>query len=172
MNNSPLHTKPSLYEVSEIEERSEMPSQGSVLLELLGEVEVVCEGPLQQFKPGFSTQFMERWCQLTPRAFRYYKSQLSSRVLERKPLFLLPRTLITDVRQHHSTPEERQGVFREHRNLFELVLSDSTEQDLTLRPQWSARSECWRHQHLLFSARTREECMQWMKALETTKSTA
>lgn len=159
-------------EVSAIEERSETPSPGSVLLELLGEGEVVCEGPLQQFKPGLTSQFVERWCQLTPRTFRYYKSQWCAKVLERKPLFLLPRNRLSAVRQYRLSAEERQGVFRTHRFLFELVVSESTETELSLRPQWSARAESWEQQHLLFSAKTREESLQWVAAFGTASFSA
>jgi len=160
----------STLEVSAIEERSETPSPGSGLLELLGEV--VCEGPLLQFKPGLTAQFVERWCQLTPRAFRYYKSQWCAKVDERKPLFLLPRSRLAAVRQYRASAAERQGVFRTHRFLFELVVSASTETHLSLRPQWSARAESWEQQRLLFSARTREETLQWIAAFGTASFSA
>lgn len=170
MSTDPAHS--TTLEVSAIEKRSETPSPGSVLLELLEEGEVVCEGPLQQFKPGITSQFVERWCQLTPRTFRYYKSQWCAKVIERKPLFLLPRSRLTVARQYHPSAEERQGVFRTHRFLFELVISESTEQELSLRPQWRAKASSWEQQHLLFSARTKEECMQWVAAFETASFSA
>ena len=39
------------------------------------------EGTLYKFKPGLSTNFVERYVQVSQRAFRYYKDQTATKPL-------------------------------------------------------------------------------------------
>ena len=39
---------------------------------------ILFQGELQKYKPGFSGTFIDRWVQVTNKAFRYFQSKPSS----------------------------------------------------------------------------------------------
>ena len=58
--------------------------------------QVLCEGQLVRFKPGLIPQCIERWCELSNKAFAYFKSR-DSAVASRRPLEWIPLSQIKAV---------------------------------------------------------------------------
>ena len=57
-----------------------------------GKDNVVFEGLLYKFKPGLSSNFVQRYVQISERAFRYFKDKASSE--KGKPLVAFRRKII------------------------------------------------------------------------------
>lgn len=52
--------------------------------------EILEEGELLKFKPGFEKNFIQRWLQLSTRSLRYYKNHYHSICYLTKPIAALP----------------------------------------------------------------------------------
>lgn len=51
---------------------------------------ILFEGEIQKYKPGFKAQFIDRWVQVTQKAFRYFVSKPSRDNPIIKPLLAIP----------------------------------------------------------------------------------
>jgi hypothetical protein len=49
--------------------------------------DVLQEGELQKYRPGFTKQFITRWCVLTSESFMYFKNRSSAQIWGQAPLF-------------------------------------------------------------------------------------
>jgi len=80
------------------------PSQSKTIDELIpiekmqtiGSNDVLYEGSIQRYHPGFSVHFFTKWCQITKSYFLYYKTQNDSK-LNCRPLFILPLEFIKEI---------------------------------------------------------------------------
>lgn len=64
----------------------------SVDLFCAGKDTILFEGPLHKFKPGISLNFIERYVQVSERAFRYFKDFQSSKT--RQPIVQMRKKLL------------------------------------------------------------------------------
>ena len=137
------------------------------------------EGTLLKYKPGLSTNFVPRWCQLTSTEFRYYKNQWHARVWVHRPLFSISLKHILSIKRYRPTPEEKIHLFGPtYIHLFQVKLTEDASRCLTpernsgevteTRPKsrqaWSSRSQEWATQRLLFCAKSAEEVKDWTVA--------
>lgn len=68
--------------------------------------EIIYEGYLLKYKPGTNFNWVERWCILTRREFRYYKDQWAAKGWDSKPLSSVAMSdIITTVRVNMNLPE-------------------------------------------------------------------
>ncbi len=147
--------------------------------ESLQTAEIRIEGALLKYKPGLSTNFVPRWCQLTSTQFRYYKNQWQARVWEHKPLFSVSLKHILSVKRYRPTPDEKIRLFSAtNAYLFHVKLTEEASRCLTperksedasqaaqkSRQTWSSRSQEWATQRLLFCAKSAEEMRDWVAA--------
>lgn len=75
----------------EPESESESESVTSDDLFEPGVDQILYEGTMYKFKPGLSTNFVERFVQVSQRAFRYYKDRKST-----KPLVSFRKNIVKD----------------------------------------------------------------------------
>ena len=52
--------------------------------------EIIQEGELNKYRPGFKKQYITRWCVLTNEYFIYYKNRESAQIWIQTPLFFVP----------------------------------------------------------------------------------
>lgn len=62
--------------------------------------EILLEGDLQKFKPGFEKNFIARWIQLSTRSFRYYKNHYHSICYLTRPISAIPLYAIAEVNEY------------------------------------------------------------------------
>jgi len=87
--------------------------------------EIIYEGYLLKYKPGTNFNWVERWCVLTRREFRYYKDQWAAKAWDSRPLLTVAMSdIITTVRVNMNLPEfaTKKEVFQhfKDRNLKHL----------------------------------------------------
>lgn len=62
--------------------------------------DIIQEGDLQKYRPGFTKQFIPRWCVLTSETFKYYKSRGSAQIWGQAPLFCVTLSEIKTVSKY------------------------------------------------------------------------
>uniref|UniRef100_A0A7S3I9H4 PH domain-containing protein n=1 Tax=Fabrea salina TaxID=342563 RepID=A0A7S3I9H4_9CILI len=85
------------------------------------------EGELAKYRPGFSQQYIERWCELTTEAFLYYKNEWYAKCWPEKPFAKIPLIQIAEISKKvfpTTLPPPYQN-----QSQFELILYG--EDDLT-----------------------------------------
>lgn len=58
---------------------------------------ILFEGEIQKYKPGFKATFIDRWVQVTAKAFRYFVSKPSSDNPVIRPLLAIPISALKSV---------------------------------------------------------------------------
>lgn len=59
--------------------------------------EVLFQGELMKYKAGYNPTFINRWVQVTEKAFKYYKNRCNAITCCHKPLIAIPITAIKKV---------------------------------------------------------------------------
>lgn len=59
--------------------------------------DVIQEGELQKYHPGFKKQFITRWCVLTAENFMYFKNRSSAQIWGQAPLYCVALSEIKTV---------------------------------------------------------------------------
>lgn len=162
----------------------EEPTAALSLTDPSSQSEIWMEGELLKYKPGLSTNFVSRWCQVTANHFRYYRNQWHARVWEHKPIFAISFRHIVAVKRHRPSQEEKIHLFGPtHTHLFHIILTEEATRCLTperksqestevipkSRQAWSSRSQEWSTQRLLFCAKSGEEVTAWVTIFSTCK---
>ena len=78
--NSPSHNKIHSLDMSKIDFSVTSRAFGSIIQ----------EGELKKYRPGFTNQYISRWCVLTSEYFMYYKNRSSAQMWGRMPLYSVP----------------------------------------------------------------------------------
>jgi len=66
-------------------------------LDSLNPEEILFEGELVRYHPGFKTHLSNRWFQLTKSSLSYYKNQISAKCYESKPIAIIPIKYIKNI---------------------------------------------------------------------------
>ncbi len=104
--------------------------------------EILFQGELVKFKPGYNAIFLTRWVQVTEKAFRIYKNRGNAITFGKKPLLAVPVAAFKKIdRTHMDLPvterdKPRYEVFIE--NLFEIYLKEDFI-ELFVSPQFDSR---------------------------------
>eukprot|EP00347_Sterkiella_histriomuscorum_P022149 403331507 len=77
---------------------------------------VLSQGEIYRFKPGYESNFIPRWIQISQRAFRYFKNQYATFGGMCKPIVSFPKQAIEDVCITQVNADE----FMKRRNVKEL----------------------------------------------------
>ncbi len=88
---------------------------------------IICEGEVQKYKPGFKPTFIDRWVQVTEKAFRYFVSKPGSNAPSLKPLLAVPLKAIRTVEKtEHLLQLGKKDVKNQAiaENQFEIFLKD------------------------------------------------
>ena len=66
------------------------------------------EGPLLKYRPGFTTDYISRWCRVSERFFYYYKDQHTSLLQPDTPIFAISFRDIAEIKRYRPPPRLTQ----------------------------------------------------------------
>ena len=90
--------------------------------------EIIGEGELLRFKPGFEKNFIHRWLQLSSRSLRYYKNHYHSICYLTRPIAALPLYAIEEVNNFTIDNENyKKRDSHLYSFMFEVVLRQDYE---------------------------------------------
>ena len=99
---------------------------------------ILFEGEIQKYKPGFKACFIDRWVQVTAKAFRYFVSKPSRDNPIIRPLLAIPIAAIKSVNiVNYELPIKKNDVKSKElaKHQFELFLQEDFI-DYFLSPQY------------------------------------
>ena len=127
--------------------------------------EVVLEEALMKYWPGYSRDYVERWCRLTPTALVYFVSHYKAALTADSPLDCIPLADIKFVAKV-SLPSTR--TFPNSLFAFELFLYNERAgtdfKHLTLRDPHRQLTTPMRGQRLVFCTHSKSSRNAWVKA--------
>ena len=107
-----------------------------------GKDDIIYEGPIFKFKPGLTNNFIERYVQISQRAFRYYRNIFDAKG-GNKPLVAFRRSLIQQtksIKVNKKSYLKRGSMVSHYRtedvlfdNMFELILNEDYERNYRYR---------------------------------------
>lgn len=102
------------------------------------EDDILFQGELFKYKPGFTGAFVERWIQVTPKAFRYYAGRPGTAVALLKPLMAVPIAAIKSIERIDYDLKLKKSDKKGYdmaTHAFEIFLKEDFL-DLFLRPDY------------------------------------
>ena len=114
-----------------------------------GKDDIIHEGELMKFKPGITANFINRYVQISKRAFRYFKNRYEA--LNGKPIVAFRKNIISKAvpyrvnKASYLKPGSRiaqQGVEDPFfANMFEIVLNEDYEDNYQFRDKERAEKQ-------------------------------
>lgn len=111
--------------------------------------EVLFQGELVKFKAGYNPAFLNRWLQVTEKAFKYYKNRCNAVTCCNKPLQAIPIAAIKKVEKVSFDlkigKKDAEKYAEYNQNQFEVYLKDDFI-EIFVRPDYEQKQTC-NHTH-------------------------
>jgi hypothetical protein len=104
--------------------------------------EVLFQGELMKYKAGYAPTFVNRWVQVTEKAFKFYKDRCNAITCSHKPLMAIPITSVKKVERvsfdlpFKKNEKEKYGAYLA--NQFEIQLKKDFL-PMYLRPDYDVK---------------------------------